>query len=519
MTLHRPIRAASAVMLAAVLFAACGSDDSGGDAPGGAGNDGDAGGVLNVGSDIGLIGIDPHQSSAEESVLTVSYHVFDTLVRRDGEDFVPHLAESWETPDDTTWVFTLRDDATFHDGTPVTAQHFKASLERLLSLEAAQAPLWVTLDEVEATDDHTVTIKTIEPMGTMLSSLSLLFILPVEEYDLHTERDAEPNSDYFRAPIGSGAFRVEEFVPDERTVLVRNDDYWGDPPLVEQIIFREIPEMSTRMTALETGEIDLALGIPEDQVEVMSSNSNLVYESTPSWFYSFIWYNHTREPLDDVRVRRALWHALDIESTVADLLSESASVSQAPIPQSVFGASVQTPYEYNPELAQQLLAEAGYPDGLELEMQYADGNFSNIRDVAATFVSYWADIGVTVTPLEKQRAEWLSDLSEKNYDLNMQGNQVTSGDADFTLARLYMCEPFRMGYCSEELDSVLLAARTALDQTERERLYDEAARIIWDDAVGIFPMEFVKNAAWHTYVEGFTPSPAMADFHTVTVQR
>lgn len=516
MTLLRPV---GAVLVSTALFlAACGGTDDPGTDEGDSAGDQASGGELNIGSEITLIGIDPHQSSAEESVLMVSYHVFDTLVRRDGDDYVPHLAESWETPDDTTWIFHLREDAVFHDGTPVTGHQFKASLERLISLESAQAPLWLTLESVEVTDDYTVTLRTSEPMGTMLSSLSLLFILPVEEYNLHTQKDAEPNADYFRAPVGSGAFRVEEFIPDDETVLARNEDYWGEPATLDRLVIHEIPELSARMTALETGEIDLALGIPEDQVETVKSNSDLVYESTPSMFYAFIWFNHTREPLDDVRVRRALWHAIDIESTVEDLISETATVAQAPIPQTAFGASVQTPYEYDPALARQLLDEAGFPDGLELEFQYPEGNFSNIRDIASTFVSNWADIGVTVTPLEKQRAEWLNDLGEKNYHLNMQGNQVATGDADFTLARLYMCEPFRMGYCNEELDEVLLEARTTLDQDERERLYDEAAKIIWDEAVGIFPMDFEKNAAWQSYVTGFHPGSAIHDFHNVIVE-
>jgi peptide/nickel transport system substrate-binding protein len=263
--------------------------------------------------------------------------------------------------------------------------------------------------------------------------------------------------------------------------------------------------------------VDLTTGVPPDQVSQIENSDGVEFETVPSYTYYFNWFNAQQEPFDDVRVRQAMWHAVNVDGAVQDLFGDIAQVAQAPIPQDVFGAPQLTPYEYDPELARQLLAEAGYADGFETTLQWPREQGANIRQLAQSFISDWAEIGVTVEPLEKERAQWIDDLNALNWDMNLQTNSVGTGDADYTLGRLYPCEANRNGYCNEELDELLDSARRALDPDERLDFYAQAAQLIWDDAVGIFPMDFERNAVWQSYVHGFEPPVSIPDLHQVSV--
>jgi peptide/nickel transport system substrate-binding protein len=461
---------------------------------------GEDGGTLRVANPQTIVELDPHgASSASRSTLAPMQHIMDSLVERDvNGDIVPRLATDWETPDELTWVFSLRDDAVFHDGDPVTAEDVKASLERVVEADGPIAPQWAALDSVEATDEHTVTIKTTEPLGTILTNLTLLLVGPADEIN---------EEGFWESPIGSGPFKMVEFRPDERLVLEKNEDYWGEPPAYDRLEFVEIPEMSARMTALINGEVDLTWLVPPDQVSTLEQEPSIVFDSVTGYSYYFIWFNGSREPFTDPNVRRALWHAVDVQSMVDGLFGDLAEVATGPIPGPVFGSSENTPYEYDPDLAQQMLADAGYPDGFDTTMQWNSGCCPQITEISQELISAWSQIGVTVEPLEKERANWLEDLIALDWDLNLQTNTVLTGDADFTLGRLYISEANRNGYANDELDQLLIQARQSQDQSEREQLYAEAGQIIWDEAVGIFPMDLKVGYAWRDRVSNFEPTP------------
>ena len=190
-----------------------------------------------------------------------------------------------------------------------------------------------------------------------------------------------------------------------------------------------------------------------------------------------------------------------------DLFGSSATLAQAPVPQPVFGAPALEPYPYDPDRARELLEEAGYADGFETSLQWDGGAGESIRSLAQAFISDWAELGITVEPLSKERAVWLDDLNALNWDMNLQGNTVATGDADYTLGRLYLCEADRMGYCNEELDDLLNRAKASLDQDERIELYEQAAQIIWDEAVGIFPMDLTVSVAYRDHVQDLQLDP------------
>ncbi|EHK86089.1 ABC transporter substrate-binding protein [Saccharomonospora azurea] len=480
----------SSLSLAGAYLAACSF---------GGGTRAGAEGLLRAAFSQPINDLDPHgPSSVDESTLLASRLIYDTLIRRDGEKLAPSVATSWEQTAPTTWVLTLRDDVRFHDGTPLTARDVKASLERVRDAGTAQSALWTSVVEVEAPDDHTVRVVTEEPLGTLPVNLTLMFILPADKMD---------SDGFFRKPIGSGPFRVESFTPSA-TLELAAADYWGGKPTLERAALPHIPETSSQITALRTGELDVLWPVPPDQIRQLDGRDGITLETVPSYAYYFNWFNCGREPFTDPRVRRALWKAVDVATIVENLYGPGAELMTAPIPSTVFGHAPQQPYPYDPEGAKRELAAAGLGDGFRTSLMWFSGTGPLADGLAQAMISDWAKIGVVVEAQNVEKAVWLQRLNDKDFDMDLQINTVTTGDADFTLGRLYDSAADRMGYANEELDTILRQAHRESDQTTRRELYAEACRIIWDDAVGIFPAALVSTYALRSDVKGFEPVPS-----------
>jgi peptide/nickel transport system substrate-binding protein len=466
-------------------------------------------GELKVALRAKLTVLDPHgANSVDEVVHTAARHIFDTLVLRDPASgaIQPSLATTWQNPDPTTWIFSLRKDVKFHDGAELTAADVKASIERVISLKGPAAPLWTAVESIETPDSSTVRIKTTAPVGTLLANAVLLPIGP----------GAKMGADgFWSKPIGSGPFKVASWTPDADLRLEANPDYWGGPPGLKSLVLRFIPEVAARVTALETGEIDFAHQLPPDQLPALRRNADLTVETPPSYTYYFVWFNSSRPPFTEKKIRQAMIHALDVDAMVKDLLSGAAKRASSPIPESIFGYAAQQPYAYDPAKAKQLLAEAGHPNGFETSLIWNPGSGPQDREVTQAMVSYWNAVGVKVRSLEQERAVWLDNLIKLNWDLDFQTNSVTTGDADFTLGRLYKSEAKRNGYANPELDKLLNEASASVDQNKRKELYAQANTIIWDDAVGIFPFDLLGTFVYRKNVQGFTltPSPILSFFN------
>ncbi|TLW91262.1 ABC transporter substrate-binding protein [Saccharomonospora piscinae] len=454
--------------------------------------------------------LDPHgPSSVDESTLLAGRLIYDTLVRRDGDRLVPSVATAWEQSEPTTWVLTLRDDVTFHDGTPLTARDVKASLERVRDAGTAQSALWTSVTDVEVTGDHELRLVTDEPLGTVPVNLTLLFILPADKM----------NADgFFRKPVGSGPFAVESFTPSDVLELVATE-HWSGKPALPKATLPYLPETSSQITALRTGDLSVLWPVPPDQVRELEGADGVRLETVPSYAYYFTWFNCGREPFTDPRVRRAMWRAVDIATIVKNLFGDGAERMTAPIPSTVFGHAEQEPYAYDPDAARRDLAEAGFGDGLRTSLMWFSGTGPLADGLAQAMISDWAKVGITVEPQNIEKAEWLQRLNAKDFDLELQINTVTTGDADFTLGRLYDSAADRMGYANPELDTILREAHSVSDQDRRGELYADACRIIWDDAVGIFPAALISTYGLRSSVKGFEPVPSnQPDLRGVTLE-
>jgi peptide/nickel transport system substrate-binding protein len=470
-------------------------------------------GALIVSLPSKLVTPDPHGTfGADRGTLTAARQIFDSLTVRDpaSGEIKPGLATAWTTPDPTTWEFTLRPNVQFHDGTPVTSADVKASMERIVAQKGPLAPLWADVATIETPDNGTLRLKTKTPVGTVLTSASLLLVGPAGKID---------QDGFFTKPIGSGPFRLKSWTPDAQMVLEANASHWAGVPGVASLTFKDIPEVAARVTALQTGEINFTWGLPPDQLPPLRNDSKLAFDTVPAYANFFVWFGAKREPFTDKRVRQAMWHALDLDGMVKGLLQGVGTRSQAPIPPTVFGFAPQTPYAYDPAKARQLLAEAGKPNGFETGLLWSPGNAGpQDREIAQAMISAWNAIGVKVKSVEQERAQWLKDLLALNWDMDFQTNSVITGDADFALRRLYTSSANRTGYANADLDKILNEAAATLDQKQRQDLYAQANKIIWEDAVGIFPFDIAENYIRRTTVRGFVPDPSQTpNFNKVSI--
>ena len=433
---------------------------------------------------------------ASAPAATVGEHVHESLVylAEDGS-LEPALATSWEaSADGLSWVLQLRQGVQFHDGAPFNAEAVKANLDRFLDPDSG-APYRFLIDrvqEVEATGEHEVTLRLEEPFAPMVSHLSHSFIgmlSPRQIAELGT-------SDVTDMPIGTGPYRIARWDRGERIVLERNEDYWGNVPQIPTVEFRFVPEDAARMVMLETGEAHAIMRVPPADANRLDADPNIdvVYATSVRTIY--MGFNTQMEPFTDRRVRQAFNHAVNKEAIVNTILQGNAFPSDAPVVPAVFGHYAAGPYEYNPERARQLLAEAGHGDGLTVTLYHPTGRYLLDATIAEAVQGMLREVGVN---LQLQTMEWGAYLDflrrppeTAQHPMYMLGWGTVTLDADYGIfALLHSSQIPPVGwatsfYQNDRVDQLLSQARVNPDRGEREAMYREAIQLIWDDAPWLF---------------------------------
>lgn len=455
----------------------------------------------------GIQSLDISQAPLEIGMNQVLSNVMQPLVRVDGEDIVPVLATEWEWTEPTSLKISLRDDVTFSDGQAFTADDVVGSLDRYIAQEQALAASFAVIKDYEAVDDHTVVINTNAPTGTLVGILSMVYIGQAE----HSTDDA-----WWAQPIGTGAFVIDDYVADDHVTLVRNEDYWGDKAILNTLTFKIIPDINAKMTGLSNNEIQVVNDVPFDQIETVEGMQDVELTQVDSLNYWFLWFENEHTPLDDVRVRTAMWEALDIPTILTSLYGDTVSPMDSFCPSTAFGCPPAGDMPtYDPEHAKELLAEAGYADGFSTDIIFSTAT-SDTNNLVQAMISAWDEVGITVKPRGLDAASWLTEFTALNWDMDVQANQTITGDADYTLNRLYSCEAKRLGYCNEDLDKLMTKAQQSTDQDERADLYQQVVDTMAKDVPAIPLFQVKANVAAQSNVQGLTVPPTeFIDFSTV----
>jgi peptide/nickel transport system substrate-binding protein len=461
--------------------------------------------------------IDPINFS-ESIAHSLILHTHNGLFKFDSDlNPVPDLAESAEVAaDGVTWTIKLKQGIKFHDGTPFTADAVKYVVDWVLSdnppIRAAYAGR-NDLDSATVIDDYTVQIKTKKPLGAFLQMLAspAWYINSPAAYEKYGDQAS-------LHPVGTGPYKFVEWNPGEDIVLERNTDYFGQQPYYDKLIWRFVLEPTTRVTLLETGEVDVVVNVPASEMSRLEDNANLVVEPVMLGRMIYIAIHCQRPYLDDVRVRQALNYAVDKEAIVKGILQGLGRVADSPIPSLTWGYSPVGEYPYDPDKARQLLADAGVPEDFTIKLWVPEGRYFQDKEVGEAVANYLGEVGLNV---DFQVFEWGAYLSsirkpieEAEHDLYLLGWSSDTLDADHALsgvldsAQWPLAGANRGFYKNETVDAMLEEARTSVDPAQRMAMYADISKMIWDDAPWIFLHEMETVIAYRKGITGIWMQPA-----------
>ncbi|MFP4643171.1 MAG: ABC transporter substrate-binding protein [Spirochaetales bacterium] len=448
--------------------------------------------------------LDPHRSSAsitEQMML----NVFDGLMVPNVEGTVePGIAESYEVSDDgLEYTFTLRDDVFFHNGEPVSAEDVVYSYDRLRGAGDEEA-LTSELDDVESIDiidDRTVRF-TLSQVNSSFLAFLYRAVLP-EGYDRHDEE-----------PIGAGPYRFASYEPGDRVVLERFEDYYGDGGSIDEAVFRIMDDGEAQLLALEAGEIDLA-GISAERAEEFEDDFTLVEALANSVF--IFGMNNDVEPFDDLRVRRAMNHALDVEEIMDFALfgyGEPLGSSMSPAMPEYFVEDLVERYPHDPEGAQELLEEAGYEDGFSFTLTIS-GHSDLYIDTAQVMEQQLGDIGIDVDIEVVEFGIWLDDVyTDRDYEATL--IDFTGKLDPYPILRRYVSDYDRnfLNHDDPDYDEIIETALRETDEADRTEHYREAQRLVTEETPAVFMYDYQNIWALNPDFEGYTAYPFF--FHDLT---
>jgi peptide/nickel transport system substrate-binding protein len=416
-------------------------------------------------------------------------HIYDRLLDRDAKTLQPKpmLATAWKVVNDTTWEFALRRNVKFHNGEPFTAQSVKATMEYLKdpANKTHYAAYWKQIKDVQIVDDHTVRFLTDGPWPSLIDRASLTDFLVMPAKALK-EQGVQALA---QKPIGTGPFKFVEWKRDERLVLERNPDYWAGPADVSRVTFRFIPEFSSRMAALLSGEIDIMKDVPPHAMEVVDRSGRAKVRSTVSSRINYLaLVNLKPGPMQDVRVRRAMNHAVDVDELIAKVLKGNATRMCAPLaPANVDFAKAEC-YKYDPARAQALFKEAGVdPKTLSLTLDTPSGRYPLDKDVSLAIAAQLQRLGITTNVVVNEWGTHLDKIkNRKTGDLFFLG----WGPALFgqgTMEPLFKADQTYASYGNNKtIDDKITKAITVVDARGRAAAYADLQQVLREEAPWVF---------------------------------
>ncbi len=491
--------------------------------------------------------LDPadHRDRQAETVLR---NMFDGLVTRDNTSGVHmQLAESIEWVDDTTMQIELRQGVKFHDGSPMTADDVVFTFNRVIQENMIEYPeahtsprkgLIAPLESIEKTGEFSVVMNFNAPYPPAMQMLVHQQIVP------KAYLESVGTKGFIEKPIGTGPFKfVSASSGLDEVVMERFDDYYGGSPdltpvgaaCVDQIVFRVIPEASTRVAALLAGEVQIIQSIPSDMISVLEANTDVQVKTAPGTQPKWIELNVNKAPFDDVRVRQALNFAIDKELLIQEIYGGKAvALPGALSPYNNYVNKNLTPYPFDPDKAAALLNEAGWSDSdgdgiLDKDGQALAFTIDTLED--------WRSLGEAVANLLQNQG---IDASVRFWEFSVVKPQLLAGDRlaylddwgdsafdpvghfeakwhGFVEGEAYGRGNFS-GYDNPRVNELTKLGEVTVDTASRQAIYDEAQQIVYDEAPAIFlilPEE--AEAAWVT-VENWSPaSDSRINLHDVCI--
>jgi peptide/nickel transport system substrate-binding protein len=441
--------------------------------------------------------MDPY-SQNENLTNNINHQIYEFLVERDKKlSFVPGLATEWKQTSPLQWRFTLRRGVKFHDGRPFTADDVVFSVQRAKEKTSQIAAYASALGEPKKIDDHTVEFNLPQFNPIFLDHLNTVFIMSkswCEEHKATRPQDFGNKEEMYTAlhANGTGPYMLVSRQPDIKTVLKRNPAWWGKVEgNVQEVVYTPIKSDATRLAALVSGEVDFILDPSPRDLEKLRSTPGVKVIDGPENRIVFIGMDQARDellyssvkgknPFKDLRVRKALYQAIDIETIKTKLMNGQAAPTGAVVPTPIASFNdpdVEKRLPYDVEAAKKLMAEAGYPEGFEVTMDCPNNRYINDERICQTLASMWAKIGLKVRVNAMPKTTYFPKTEKLDTSLYLFGWGGSITDAETTFTPIYrnrgasgVGEYNRGNYKDDELDALVAASSKEADPARRREL-------------------------------------------------
>jgi peptide/nickel transport system substrate-binding protein len=471
---------------------------------------------LTIGMSAEPNSMDPHYHNLSPNNM-MSAAVFSKLVEQDeAQNKVPGLAESWDQLAPNVWEFKLRKGVKWHDGSPFTAADVKFTLGRAGDVPNSPSSFGLftkILTEVEVVDDHTVFLKTKGPFPLMPDYMSVIYIVSKKYGDGATTNDYNSG----KAMIGTGPYKFVEWVPGDRLVYAKNPDYFGDKPEWDKVTVKPITNDSSRVAALLAGDVDFIDNPATTDIGALKKNSKIALAEIPSNRMIYLHLDSNRDkspfvtdaagkpmdknPLKDVRVRRALSLAIDRKGIAEKVMEDLASPAGQLMPSNVY-ATVRDlkPDPYDATKAKALLAEAGYPNGFGLTIHGPNNRYVNDHKISQAIAQMLTRVGIKTAVVTMPSNVFFQKASALEYSLMLVGWSSGTGEPSNPIRALLQTynketksgATNRGRYSNPALDETIMKAINAPTRKQWATLTEEATKIAMND-LGIIPLHFQVN--------------------------
>lgn len=466
------------------------------------------GGTIRVGISQDADSLDPHRA-VSAGTKEVLFNIYEGLIKPDSDGNLNCALASdvVMSEDATVYTFTLRQGVKFHNGQEMTAEDVKYSIDRCAD-SSEGAPLvsaYSIIESVDIVDDETVAITLSEPNSEFLAYMTTA-IVPKDIEDLNAN------------PVGTGPFRYESRNPQENVVLVKNEEYWGQPAYLDKVEFRVIADADMVVTNLKGGSVDLVMRLTSSQAAELTEGFH-IEEGTMNLVQA-LYLNNAVAPLDNEQVRQALCYAInpdEIMALIADGKGARLATSMYPGLKKYYDESLNTYYTQDYEKAKSLLAEAGYPDGFDLELSVCSADQPHV-DTAQVIAEELKNIGVNVIIQPVEWEVWLSEVySGRNYQTTVVGVDASTLTARAMLERFVSTAHNNfVNFSDEEYDEVFAQAVAETDDAKKTELYKRCETILTERAANVYIQDLANMVAVSDKFDGYTFYPLyVQDLSTV----
>jgi len=443
--------------------------------------------------------MNPHGSDADAN-LSVMANFFEGLLQRKAPkgDLFPALAVRFEHPDLLTWKLYLRKGVRFHNGNPFTAEDVKFSFERLSNPDVSEfINTGKSIASIDIIDDYTVVIKTKQPIPWFANNLHQIYMMDKESTEARDPGEVEVK------PIGTGAYKLVEWVKGSYVKMVANEDYWEGPPPIKNVELRPITESSTRFAALASAQVELVSGVPVELYEKVVQNPKLDVITRPARRSIFLALgNKPGSPWEDIRVRRAMYMAINEDEIIEKIMrGHAAPAAQVPDPPTIGYNPEIKRLAYNPELARKLLKEAGHERGFEITLSGPNDRYVQDEKIAEAVAKYLAKVGIRAKLDVKPKSIFFPQVARGELEFYLIG----WFDGTFDMGRTYfklahtrdMVKGFGglngTNFSDPTIDTLLEPTGSIVEREKRKKVLQDLNKMAMMDKIVWIPLHYQQD--------------------------